>query len=167
MSTIDEPIVSEFYTFYYFKAICGAIILLLVNWYFGYLALFGRLTGQGYGYFVLLFLFLGAYFYFFSKSWKRITITPTEIIIDNVVFKKQQRIPYTDIKSIDTYRMSNRNNLIFRRYGQSFVMELHNGSSVTFSENYYDNYSELTMAIYLHKYGPGHGRERYLARHGR
>src|SRR5476651_1267004 len=100
MPTIDETIVSEFYTFYYFKAICGAIILVLLNWYFGYLALFGRLTGQGYGYFALLLLLLVVYFYFFSKSWKRITITPIEIIVDDVVLKKQQRILYTDIKTI-------------------------------------------------------------------
>jgi hypothetical protein len=166
MSTIDETIVSEFYTFYYFKAICGAIILLLANWYFGYLALSGGLTGSGYGYFALLLVLLGVYFYFFSKSWKRVIITPTEILIDDVVFKKQLTIPYTDIKAVGTYRAANNSSRNFRLYGKDFVMELNNGTSVAFSENYYNNYSKLTMAIYLHKYGPGHGRERYMERHG-
>ena len=165
MSTIDETIVSKFYTFYYFKNICGAIAFLLVNLYFGCMALSGGSTGPGYGYFVLSLLLPGAYFYVFSKSWKRVTVTPTEIIIDYLAFKKQ-RILYADIKSIGTYRAANNNIRSFRLYGQDFVMELNNGTTVTFSENYYDNYSKLTMAIYLHKYGPGHGRERYLERHG-
>jgi hypothetical protein len=163
---MDEPIVSEFYTFYYFKSIFGAIAFLLVNLYFGCMALSGGSTGSGYGYFVLSLLFPGAYFYVFSKSWKRTTVTPTEILIDYWVLKKQQRIPYTDIKSINTYRMAGSNTSIFGRYGQSFVMEFNNGKSVSFSESYYNNYSKLTMAIYLHKYGSGHGRERYLERHG-
>jgi|GEM_PF-3256281 len=166
MPTIDETIVSEFYTFYYFKAICGAIMLLLVTGYLGCLGLASDLGKEGYIYFFLLFVFLGIYFYFFSKSWKRITITPTEILLDDVVLKKQQRIPYTDIKTIDTYRAANNSSRSFGRYGQDFVMELNNGTQVTFNENYYNNYSKLTMAIYLHKYGPGHGRERYLERHG-
>lgn len=168
MSTIDETIVSEIYFPYYFKAVCGAILFSWAAGYMGYHCLLGNFAhpGQAYGLTALVFAANGIYYYFFSKSWKRTTVTPTEIIIDYWVLKKQQRIPYTAIKSIDTYRMAGSNTSIFGRYGQSFVMELNNGTTVTFSENYYDNYSKLTMAIYLHKYGPGHGRERYLERHG-
>jgi hypothetical protein len=51
-------------------------------------------------------------------------------------------------------------------YAQDLIIEYGENESLTINESYYENYSQLTMAIYLNKFGPGHGRERYLERRG-
>jgi hypothetical protein len=131
------------------------------------LCIAGNLAYPGEVYFMTLFFMglLAVYCYFFSKSWKRITVTPTEIIVDDVVFKKQLTIPYSAIIHIGTYR-SQSNSTRGWVYAQDFVIEFDGDQSISISEGWYNNYNHLTMAIYLHKYGPGHGRERYLERRG-
>ena len=71
---MDEPVISKFYTNYYIKAVCGEIIVLLLNGYMTYLRLFVNLANPGKAYFFSVFFsgLLCVYFYFFSKSWKRI-----------------------------------------------------------------------------------------------
>jgi hypothetical protein len=165
---MDEPVISEFYTNYFVKAVCGGIIVLLLNGYMAYLRLFVNLANPDKAYFFSVFFsgLLCVYFYFFSKSWKRITVTPTEIIVFDVVFKKQLTIPYTDITRMATYRPtpSARSG---QGFAENFVIEYGNNKSVTINEGHYDNYSLLKMAIYNYKLGPGRGRERYLARRER
>ena len=105
------------------------------------------------------------FYYFFSQSWKQITVTPTGITARNVVFNKQTTINYADITGISTYRES-RPGRGGGYFGRDFVIEFNHNQTISFNESWYDNYDKLTMAIYLHKFGPGHGRERYLERHG-
>jgi hypothetical protein len=156
---MDETIISNFDTAYYSRAIFGAVVFLGLTGYSLYRCLLGNLANPGAAYMITLLLFgvLWVYYYFFSKSWKRITVTATEIIVENVVFKKQVTIPYADITRIGTYRTRS-------AFSQSFVIEFKDDQSVAIDEAWYDNYNKLTMAIYYHKYGPGHGRDRYLER---
>ncbi|HEY2581444.1 MAG TPA: hypothetical protein VGI43_06540, partial [Mucilaginibacter sp.] len=137
--------------------------------YMLYHCLLGNFVNPVAGYLITLFLFglLWVFYYFFSKSWKRVTITATEIILYDVVFKKQITIAYADITHIATYRTQGYSRTSGRAFSQKFVIDFKDDQSVTLDEAWYNNYSKLTMAIYLHKYGPGHGRERYLERHGR
>jgi hypothetical protein len=161
---MDEPIISKFYAPYYFKAICGAIIFFMLTVYMICLILSGNLEHPGNAY-ILAMIFiacLSIYFYFFSKSWKRITVTPTEIIVYDVVLKKQLTVAYSDIIKIDTYRT--RSSDRGSSFSQDFVIELSGDRLVTINEAWYDNYNRLTMAIYKNKYGLGQGRDRYLAR---
>ena len=161
---MDEPVISKFYTFYFVKSICGGIIALFFTVLAIYFSIFGNLKYPNNAYFCSVFfsVLLCVYFYFFSKSWKRITVTPTEIIVYDVVFKKQITIPYTDITRIGTYRSAS-GNISGWAFGQNFVVGFDGDKSVTINEGWYDNYNRLTMAIYNYKYGPGHGRDRYLA----
>ena len=161
---MDEPVISKFYTFYFVKAICGVIIALFFTGLAIYFSLFGNLQYPNNAYFCSVFFsaLLCVYFYFFSKSWKRITVTPTEIIFYDVVFKKQLTIPYTDITRIATYRRNSDNKYGFIN-SQNFVIEFNGNQSITINEAHYENYNRLTMAVYNYKYGPGHGRDRYLA----
>jgi hypothetical protein len=169
MALMNEIVVSKFCTWYYFKGMCGGIILSLVTGFMIRLLVAGNLANPGEAYFLTAF-FTGAlcfYFYFFSKSWKRITVTPEAIIVYDIVFKKQLTISYPNITRIGTYRRPGYSQRSGLAYSQHFVIEVNDDRSFTIDEAFYDNYSQLTMAIYLHKYGPGHGRERYLEGRGR
>jgi len=161
---MDEPIVSKFDTLYYFKAICGAAMFLMPTVYAICKILTGNLEHPGKAYIMTMIFIasLSIYSYFFSKSWKRITVTPTEVIVYDVVLKKQLTVAYSDIIRIGTYRM--RSSDRGSSFSQDFVIELSGDRSVTINEAWYDNYNQLTMAIYKNKYGLGHGRDRYLAR---
>jgi hypothetical protein len=165
---MDEPVISKFYTNYYVSAICGGIIFMVFTGYMLYLSLFVNLANPvGVRLFtIFLFGLLYVYFYFFPKSWKRITVTPTEIMVYDVVFKKQLNIPYTDITRMAVYRptLSARSG---RGFAENFVIEYGANKSVTINEGHYDNYNRLKMAIYNYKLGPGRGRERYLERRAR
>jgi len=156
---MDEPIISSFDSAYYNRATCGAVVFLVVTGRMLYACLLGNLVNPIASYAITLLLcgLLWVYYYFFSKSWKRITVTATEIIVYDVVFKKQVTIPYTEITRVGTYRTR-------KGFSQSFTIEFKDDQSIAFNEAGYDNYNKLTMAIYYHKYGPGHGRERYLER---
>ena len=158
---MDSPITSSFDTTYYTRAIGGAIVFLGLTGYSLYKCLLSNLANPGSAYAITLLLFgvLWVYYYFFSKSWKRITVTATEIIVYNVVFKKLVIIPYAEITRMGTYRTR-------KGFSQSFVIEFKDDQSVQINEAWYDNYNKLTLAIYYHKYGPGHGRDRYLERRG-
>ena len=91
-------------------------------------------------------------------------MTSAEIMVYDVVFKKQLTIPYAGITRIGTYRTASSGTSRLPGYSQDFVIEFGDNKSVGINEAWYDNYNHLTMTIYLHKYGPGHGRERYLER---
>jgi len=159
---MDEPVISDFYTPYYTRAITGGLLVLWLNWHMISACIRGNLANPAGTYVMTLFsmMLLAVYYYFFSKSWKRITVTPTEIIVDDVVFKKQIKIPYTAITHINAYRTGGNTN--GRLFSQDFVIEFDGDQSVSINEAWYDNYNHLTTTIYIHKYGPGHGRERYL-----
>ena len=90
-------------------------------------------------------------------------VTTSGITVRNVIFNKQTSITYASITHIGTSRTRGSGRLV--GLAQSFYIEFNGDQSISFSEAWYDNYDKLTMAIYLHKFGPGHGRERYLARH--
>jgi hypothetical protein len=165
---MDEPIVSSFDSSYYSRACIGAALFLWVTGYLLYRILFFNLLYPGKVY-LLTAIFIGAdyvYYTFFSKSWKRVTVTATEIIVCNVVTKKEITIPYDTITRIGTYRTQGTGRWGYG-YAQDIVIEYGDDQSVAFNEAWYDNYNKLTMTIYLHQYGPGHGRDRYLERHGR
>jgi hypothetical protein len=167
---MDETVTSEFYIPSFFYAICGAIFLLWPTTYMLYHCLLGDFLYPAKAYASTLFLCvaLGIYYYFTSKSWRRITITPTEISVRNIITKKQITIAQTDITHISTYR-ANTSGLGGRssRSSQRFIIEYKGGKSIEINESWYANYNKLTMAIYHDKQGPGHGRERYLERHPR
>jgi hypothetical protein len=165
---MESPITSNFDTAYYTRAIGGAIIFLSLTGYSLYKCLLGNLANPGSAYAITLLLLgvLWVSYYFFSKSWKRITVTATEIIVYNVVFKKQVTIPYAEITRVGTYRTQGNTGRGGIGFSQSFVIEFKDDQSVEINEAWYDNYNKLTMAIYYHKYGPGHGRDRYLERRG-
>ena len=139
--------------------------MLLFTGYMIDLSISGKLVSAADAYFWPAFglCLLAVYYYFFSKSWKRITVTATEIIIDNLFFKKRLNILYSDITGIGTYRR-NSDNMYGYINRQNFVIEFNGNKSISINEGWYDNYDRLTMAVYTYKYGPGHGRERYLAR---
>ncbi|TWI98673.1 hypothetical protein JN11_02861 [Mucilaginibacter frigoritolerans] len=161
---MDESVISKFYIPSFFYAICGAIFLLGLTIYMLYHCLLGNLLYPGKAYTITLFLCgaLGVYYYFVSKSWKRITVTASEIVVYNLISKKQITITYADITHISTYRtQGGRRGLSSQR----FIIDIKDDRSLEINESWYENYNKLTMAIYHHKYGPGHGRERYLERH--
>lgn len=165
---MEEPVVSSFDPAYYTRAVGGAIVFL---WLFGdmlYHCPLGNLANPGAAYTITLLLLgvLWVYYYFFSKSWQRVTVTATEIVVYNVVFKKQLTIPYADITRIGTYRSRGNAGRFGGAFSQSFIIEFKDDQSVEICEAWYDNYNKLTMAIYNRKYGPGHGRDRYLERRG-
>ena len=164
---MDEPIVSGFDSAYYFRTICGTAFFLWMPFHRLYQCLTVDLANpvSAYLYTLIWFGALWVYYYFFSKSWKRITVTATEIIVRDIVFKKQITIPYADITGVNTYRTQGYGGRLGAVFSQSFVIEYKGDQSVSFNKGWYSNYNKLTMAIYNHKYGPGHGRERYLARH--
>lgn len=165
---MDSPIISNFDTAYYNRATCGAVVFLVLTGRMLYACLLGNLVNPIASYAITLLLcgLLWVYYYFFSKSWKRITVTATEIIVYDVVFKKQVTISYAEITGINTYRTQGNNSSLGGVFSQNFVIEFKDDQSVAFNEAWYDNYNKLTMAIYNHKYGPGHGRDRYLERRG-
>jgi hypothetical protein len=163
---MDEPVTSIFYANYYLRAIAGALLLLWLTGYRLYHCLMGDFLNPVPAYIFTLFLLgiLWIYYYFFSKSWNRITVTATEIMVYNIVFKKQTTIPFADITHIATYRTLGGR----RRLGsQRFIIEFKGDRSIEINESWYANYNKLTMAIYHDKQGTGHGRERYLERHPR
>ncbi|SHN30502.1 hypothetical protein [Mucilaginibacter sp. OK098] len=158
---MDELIISNFDTAYYNRAIGGAVVFVVLTGRMLYACLLGNPAPPMAAYIITLLLcgVLWVYYYFFSRSWKRITVTATEIIVYDVVFKKQVIIPYAEITRMGTYRTR-------KGFSQNFAIEFKDDQSVAFNEAWYDNYNKLTMAIYNHKYGPGHARERYLERRG-
>jgi len=162
---MNEAVISKFHIFYYVKGVFGSIIVLMLAGYMTRLRLSGNSADPANVYFATAFCItlLAVYYYYFSKSWKRITVTATEIILDNVVFKKQIKIPLTEIGRIVTYRR-NSNNVYGWAFSQNFVVEYNGNKSIAINEDWFDNYDQLTMAIYKHKYGPGQGRERYEER---
>lgn len=113
----------------------------------------------------------------FVRSCKRITVSRDAVQVKNLISGKLIRIPYAEITALNTYRSQGRETTSTGqsrgRFGANFVIEYGNDQWLSFNESSFANYSELTMAIYVYKYGPGHvqasghGRERYLARHGR
>jgi hypothetical protein len=162
---MNEAVISKFHVFYYVKGIFGSIIVLMLAGYTIRLCLSHNLADPANVYFATAFCItlLVVYYYYFSKSWKKITVTPTEIILEDVVFKKQLRIPYAAITGIETYRR-NSDNLRGWVFSQNFIFEYDGNKSVAINEDWFDNYDQLTMAIYKYKYGPGQGRERYEER---
>lgn len=164
---MDEPVISKFYTNYYLRAICGGIIFICFTGRMLYASLFVNLVNPvGVRLFTIFLLgLLYVYFYFFSKSWKRITVTPTEIIVYDVVFKKQLTIPYTDITRTAIHQSTEGYSIGV--FAENLVIEFKGDQSITIDAGHYSNYSRLKMAIYNYTIGPGRGRERYLARRER
>ncbi|WP_157740528.1 hypothetical protein [Mucilaginibacter xinganensis] len=165
---MDETIISNFDSSYYNRAIAGAVVFLALTGEMLYTCLQGNLANPLLAYSITLLLCgaLWVYYHFFSRSWKRVTVTAAEIIVYDVVFNKQLTIPFTEITNVGTYRTRGNNGSWGAAFSQSLVIEFKEDQSVAFDEAWYDNYSKLTMAIYYHKYGPGHGRDRYLERRG-
>lgn len=164
---MDKSLVSIFSSDYYLRATTGAIVFLGLTAYTLYHCLLGNLMYPAKAYAVTMILCAVdcLYYHLFSKSWKRVTITETEIIVDHVVFKKKLIVPFSDITSVTNYGSRGNNGLMGSAFGHDFVIETKNGQTLRLNEAWYENYKQLTMAIYLQRYGPGHGRERYLARH--
>jgi hypothetical protein len=168
---MDESVVSEFYIPSFLYAICGAIFLLWPTTYMLYHCLLGNLLHPGVAYTITLFFcgMLGVYYYFVSKLWYKIRVTPTEIMFSHVITKKKIIVALTDVTHISTYRARTGGRFGESNLGgtQRFIIEFKDDQSIEISESWYANYNKLTMAIYHHKQGPGHGRERYLERHPR
>ena len=165
---MDEPVISIFDESYYSNAIFGAIVFLSLTGYAAYCCLFYHLLSPGKAWLILAALigFDYLYYYLFSKSWKVVTVTAEEVIIYYVVYRKQINIPFAEITRVSTYRTQSEDGARYS-FSQDFVIEYGDDKSVGFNEAWYENYNRLKMTIYFHKYGPGHGRERYLRRHGR
>ncbi|MCO5949234.1 hypothetical protein [Mucilaginibacter flavidus] len=161
---MDTTVTSSFNSRYFARAICGAAFFVWCTGYMLYHCLRGDFAhpAQAYGLTALLCGSVWVYYYFFSKSWQRVVVAETGITVFRA-FKKPITIPYADITHIGTSRT--RGSGGSGALAQSFYIEFNNDQSVSFNEAWYDNYDKLTMTIYLHKFGPGHGRERYLARH--
>ena len=164
---MEEPLVSVFNFNYYFRALCGASVFLWATGYMLYHCLLGNFlyTVKVYSITAVLCGSDYLYYYFFSKSWKKITINETEIIVYDVIFKKSTVIPLTAITGINTYRERGPASSYGGAFSQDFVLEFNDDQILSFNEAWYKNYGKLTMAIYTQKYGAGHGRERYLQRH--
>jgi hypothetical protein len=161
------PVSSSFSTNYYVRAFLGAAVLLAATGYMLYNCISGGFEQSG-GFVsnALLCAGVGLFYFIFSKSWLRIMVADEGITVFRV-FKKPLIILWADITAINTYRArSSGANPTFGGLTPNFVIEFNHNQTISFNEAWYDNYDKLTMAIYLHKYGPGHGRERYLARHG-
>jgi len=166
---MDESVTSEFYIPSFFYAICGALFLLWPTLYMLYHCLMGDFLNPIPAYIFTLFLFgiLWTYYYFVSKSWYRITVTATEIIVCNIITKKQKSFAHTEITHISTYRANTSGLRGSSSSSQRFIIEFKDDQFIEINESWYANYNKLTMAIYHDKQGPGHGRERYLERHPR
>jgi hypothetical protein len=160
---MDEPVTSAFSTPYYVRMTVGAIFLSSIAVRLLLACIGGNLANPigTYGFTAFFLGLLYFYFNYFSRSWKRITVSADGIIVFNVVTRKQYTISYANISHIGTYRMD-AGSINGGVFAQDFVIEFNGNRSLILNEDYYDNYKQLTMAIYLYKYGPGHGRERYL-----
>src|SRR6185312_5330383 len=117
-TAMQETVVSEFYRPYYLRGICGALLFPSAAAYMFYLGLFGNLATplNAFGFGAMFLAAACIFFYFFTKSWKRVTVTPTEIEVYNVVLNKRFTIPYADIKEIGTYRRPG-----YTRFGNTFA----------------------------------------------
>jgi len=163
---MPDSISSCFNISFYIRAFLGAAAILGFAGYLLYHCISGSFAAAD-GYFYTAFLCGGVWlYYYFSKSCQRIVVADTGITVFRV-FKKPLTIPWADITAINTYTSRSSTNPARYGYSRDFVIEFNHNQTISFNEAWYDNYSQLTMAIYLHKYGPGHGRERYLARHGK
>jgi hypothetical protein len=158
---MHEPVVSKFSVFYYVRAVCGAVFFPLFALCFIYSGMFANLANLwgGIGLELIFILAIGIFFYFFLKSWRKITVGPEGIVVDYLIFRKQFTIPYASI----TYMGTNRTQGMSRTgYGnvQYFVIE-YGSRSIDFKANSYDNYDELKAEIYNYTLGFDRHRSQY------
>jgi hypothetical protein len=110
----------------------------------------------------LFFILLtGIYFYFFLKSWKKVTVGPNGVVVDYLAFKKQLVVPYTAMNHIGTYNLASGSAGRFRST-QSFVIEFEKGTrEIRINESHYDNYTQLKAAVYNYTLGFDRQRSQY------
>jgi len=164
---MEETVTSVFSNVFYQRAVVmGGVLLWLTSQVVP--PLFSSRYQHPVGLFIFAAFFCAVDWLFlraFLRSYKRITVAPEAILVKNIT-GKQTRIPYAEITGINTYRSSGKTGRFGGRFSADFVLEYGNDKWLSINESSFENYKQLTMAIYLYKYGPGHGRERYLERHG-
>jgi hypothetical protein len=157
---VHDPIISEFSSKYWTRGITGAVIALFTTGRYLFILLSGH-AAQPLYLALLDLLFVGVtviYFYFFSRGWKRIQVTDDGIIVDYMLSKKREIIPYANIRSIATYR--DQGTVNGRIFAQDLVLE-YEGGTLRINGAVYDNYNRIKAQIYNYKYGFDRVRSRY------
>ena len=150
---MDEPVVSEFSTSYYFAEIAGPIVVVAIA------ITLACLTQQKIGWNVAILLIctllVGGYWFGFRTSFMVITITKTDITFYYSLIRKEIVVNYIDIDKIYTNEVPRRPAKYSYALIENLVITLNDGKEVSFNSRDYDNYDELKAAIYKHKPGIG------------
>lgn len=111
------------------------------------------------GYWAIIILlcvtFLVASIYYVIKSYKIIIVSSLNITVKYPLLRKEIVIDYSEINNVNTYRIRRDDNKYGTIFSQSFLIELADGRSISFSFQDYLNYDDLKAAIYKYKLGIG------------
>ncbi|MDB5158432.1 MAG: hypothetical protein JWR50_3139 [Mucilaginibacter sp.] len=152
---MDEPIYSEFSTFYYAKVIGVIVLSVMICLVFIYNSIVKQETGSNListVIFCIASIAIG-YYYLFRNCFN-VTVTEAGIFINYYIRNKQLEISYNDVVKVGTYRQKNTDRAAITNY-QDFVIELKNGQSVSLSAGDYNNYDDIKAAVYKYKLGIG------------
>lgn len=152
---MNEPVYSEFSTFYYAKVIGAIVLSIMICVAFIYNSLAKQETGTD---LITTIIFCIASvtigYYYLLKNCFRVTVIETGIVVNYYIRNKQLEITYDDIVEVGTYRQKTTDRAAITNY-QDFVIDLKNGGSVRLSAGDYNNYDDIKAAVYRYKLGIG------------
>ena len=152
---MDEPVYSEFSTFYYAKNVGAVILSIVICLAFVYNSLVKQESGTDLiSTIIFCIASIAIGYYYLYRNCFRITITYSGVFINYYIRNKQLDISYEDIVKVATYRQKSTDRAAITNY-QNFVIDLKNDQSISLSAGDYNNYDDIKAAIYKYKLGIG------------
>nr|WP_294791361.1 hypothetical protein [uncultured Mucilaginibacter sp.] len=154
---METHVASVFTRYYIVKAIAAGIITVAVPCFLTFIAM--QPTDDNNPYYIAYLLLAGSAFTFFSArmlilSYKSVTITSGEIIVQWYFTRKNLTVPLNEIVSTATTRPSTDNTMRGSARYQTFVITLSSGELISINEGDYVNYHEIKSCLYNYKRNP-------------